>query len=387
MRIVIIGGGPAGLWLAGSLCKHEVILIEKNKQLAKKLALTGNTRCNVTNNNQPNQFIEKLIGDKKFAHQFIHHFGPKEILSYFQSNNCPLKLEAFKYFPVSDKASDVIALLKSRMNHVHVQLDTEVVDIVVAGEGVQAIVTNKGEIRADAVVVATGGMTYPMTGSAGDGYKFFKGHQIEELYPMECGLTSNHTICKLLQGQSFDGVFKLNKKQYQGQFLMTHYGISGPLALELSPIISKQKIKELSISFLNHTNDEKLISHIRSYKYLNQALSVLFSSNFIKKIFSPELLNSRTNELSKVKLQDICNQLLHVKLTDVSARDFNTAFVTGGGLKLNDFYPHLESKHIKGLFALGEILNIHGPIGGYNITLCISQAQHIAEYLNKRETL
>lgn len=387
MRIIVIGSGPAGLWLAGSLKKHEVVLIEKNKALAKKLALTGNTRCNVTNSDNVNRFVERLIGEKKFAHNFIHSFNNQDIIKFFNATSCPLKQEENKFFPVSNKATDVIEVLKSRLTNVRVLLNTEVTDVLIENNQVIGVKLKDEIIKADAVVVATGGITYPATGSSGEGYSFFKGHEMEKLYPMECGLESLNPICKTLQGQSFNGVVKLNKKTYQGMFLMTHYGISGPIILELSQIISKDKISEITISFLNHVQDEKLIEHIKSHKKLNQALTKILSNNFVKKVFEPELLNMNTSEISKAKLKEICNQILHVKLNDIQARDFNVAFVTGGGLKLTDFTKYLESKKIKGLFALGEILNIHGPIGGYNISLCFSQAEHIARYLNDREEL
>lgn len=383
MKIIIIGSGPAGLWLAGSLRKHQVILIDKNKEVARKLLLTGNTRCNITNIDTPNQFIDKLIGDKKIAHNFIHNFNNKNIVDFFNDNNCKLKQEDFKYFPISNKAKDVVEVLKSRLNNnIEILLDTKVIDIIVNQNKVVGVKTNKEEISADIVVVATGGLCYPKTGSDGDGYKFFKDHEIEELYPMECGVESLNPLCKKLQGQSFNGVIKLNNKNYNGIFLMTHYGVSGPLILELSQKISKYKYKQIYLSLLNHQRDETLINHIKKYKNLNQALLKILSPNLIKKMFDQDLLMKNTSEISKSVYQSICNKILHIKLDDIKVRDFNSAFVTGGGLKLNNFNKYLESKKIKGLFALGEILNLHGPIGGYNITLCFSQAQHIANYLN-----
>ncbi len=398
MKIIIVGAGVAGLWLCSRLCKeHEIILIEKNNIIGKKLLMTGNGRCNLTNNCEIDKFVEKCTGETKALFSWLYSFGPDEIMSFFKSKGIALKEEQDgKIFPKSDRAKDILNALMTNENNAKIIKNMAVKDILVEEAGdskkrATGVILETGEtIFSDAVIVATGGRSMPDTGSSGDGYDWFckHGHRMDEVYPLESSWISNAepVAGRKLQGVSFNGSVKFMNKTYKGEFLITHYGFSGPTILDLGGEMHKNAPQTVKFNFSEMSIDEleklfeknpestlsDLLKGIVSHKLSREIMKKYRADN--EKIFS-----SKWGKFDKKKRREILESIASYDVKIDGVRGFRHAFVTGGGLKIKDFnVKTLESKYVDNLYAAGEILNVHGNLGGYNITICISQAEAIA---------
>lgn len=379
MKIIIVGAGASGLFLAANLRNHEVVLFEKNQCIAKKMLLSGNGRCNVTNDLEQNQFIDSLIGEKKMALSFFSSFNNFDIISYFGNK---LKKEGRNYFSADNKAKTIVDFLFSKFRNLKLFLNSEIKDLIIEKDKIKGVKTEKGIFIADVVVLATGGLSFKHTGSDGFSFKALKSyHKIVEPYPLECGIIMKKHTLKELSGLSFKAKTKINNKTFKNDILITHKGFSGPLIFDISFLL--KEVKEFKLSLLND-DIEEFISNLNDHNNLYEYLKTFLPKRFIKLLLDEEILKKPTNNLSLKTKRKIFESLTNFLIKDFELDDLDNAYVTGGGFCLKEFSNKFESKKIKNLFVIGESLNIHGPIGGYNISLCFSQAMHLARYLNAK---
>jgi len=393
--IAIIGGGPAGLMAgvrAGQL-GAKVILLEKNLSLGTKLFLTGGGRCNLTNKiEEPRVFVSRLGSQAKFLFSALHKFGVKEALDFFQSRGLKTKVENDnRVFPASNKAADVLAVFLKELKKYKVEIRTksQVKKIVSQDNKIVKIVLTSGqEILANNFILATGGKSYPQTGSTGDGYKWLKqmNHSIISLQPCLTPIIVAADFIKVLEGLSISQA-KLNlylgiKKiaSTTGDVIFTASGLSGPAALDLSRFIDPEAIKDLKVEvdFLPQLEssalDKKLQQIFKSgAKQIKNNLGGLVSPKFKPVLFKLSNINpdkkssliSRQERLALVKL------LKNFKLKIKALAGFERAMITKGGIALAEIDPQtMRSKKITNLYLAGEILDLTGPTGGYNLQIC-----------------
>lgn len=426
MNIVIIGGGPAGMLAAIAASKSiqnsfkgtnivpEVLLIEKNEKLGKKLFITGKGRCNLTNNCEKEEFFKNIVTNPKFLYSAYSEFTNNDLMKLVEDNGCQLKTErGNRVFPVSDKSYDVLDALKKalRDNKVIIKLNTEVIDLKCKrkyisvddsisdkeSENIFEITTNKNEkIVADKVIVATGGLSYPSTGATGDGYRFAKKFDISvvnqspSLVPFD---VKELDECVSMQGLTLKNIaikiIKNNKIIYKdfGELLFTHFGVSGPVIISASSYIdvtNDDKIIILSIDLKPALDEDKLDDRlIRDFesnknKKLKNVIEGLLPSSMVD-VFLDRLnaLNSKINtcdlrisEVSKEVRNSMISLLKDFRFTITSKRGFDEAIITRGGIDVKEINPKtMESKSIKGLYFAGEVLDIDALTGGFNIQI------------------
>lgn len=391
MKIIIVGAGVTGLWIFKRLNKnHEVLMLERNEDIGRKLLMTGNGRCNLTNNCTIDEFSDRCIGEKKTVYSWLNDWGPKEIISFFEKQGIKLKEEdKGRVFPFSDRAMDILDAVRKNTCDGRIIKNTVVSELLTEAGIIKGVKTEDNKIfYADVVIVTTGGKALPRTGSTGMGYSWFEkaGHDMEETYPLETSWISNDELIagKKLQGVSYKGSVKVKGKRYEGDFIITHYGFSGPTILDLGGYVYKNSPQLISFNFTQLTQTDLLdILEKNNNIKLKVGLKNIISDSMANTILGKEILNKCWVDISRKDKREIIENLTDKPILISGTRGFKHCFVTGGGLKLKDFnIKTLESKHIKGLYAAGEILNVHGPLGGYNITLCISQGERICRYLN-----
>ncbi|MCX6746249.1 MAG: NAD(P)/FAD-dependent oxidoreductase [Candidatus Parcubacteria bacterium] len=395
--IAIIGGGPAGLMAAVRSAElgAKVILLEKNPRLGIKLLLTGGGRCNLTNKIlDPRAFVARLGSQARFLLVALHKFGVKETLEFFQSRGLKTKVENNnRVFPASNKASDVLDVLLKELQKYQVEIRTQspVKKIVSQDNKIVKIVLTSGqEILANNFILATGGKSYPQTGSVGDGYKWLKqmNHSIIFPQPSLTPLLVEADFIKALEGLSISEA-KLNlyfgaKKiaSSSGDVIFTSSGLSGPAALDLSRSIDPEAIKDLhlEVDFLPQLEtsalDKKLQQVLASgAKQIKNSIEGLVIPKFKPILFKLSQINpekkssliSRQERLALVKL------LKNFKLKIKALAGFDRAMITSGGAVLTEIDPRtMRSKIISNLFIVGEILDLAGPTGGYNLQICWS---------------
>lgn len=395
MKVVVIGGGASGLMAAYAAAKNgnEVLLVEKNEKLGKKIYITGKGRCNVTNDCPPDEFLQHVVHGEKFLRSAVYQFPPQKLMDFLESEGLPLKVErGNRVFPVSDHASDVTKTLERACKNAGVtfEFDTEILKIDVLHSTMRGIVSKNGEILCDAAVVATGGLTYPSTGSTGDGLKFAKelGHTVVPCRPSLTGLNLKGDFTPV-QGVSVKNAVLTAKRGQKvifsemGELLFTHYGVSGPLVLSLSALINRLPPDSLSLSvdfkpaLDEKTLDERLIRDFTERKN-EQMKSVirgllpaslgLFVLNFAQ--ISPQ---KQANAVTREERQRLLSALKNFPLIPTSLRGFDEAVVTSGGVDLKEVDPKtMESKKVKGLYFCGEVLDIDAFTGGFNLQIAFS---------------
>lgn len=372
MKVAIIGGGPAGLMAAhqARLNGHEVAILESQDRVGKKLLMTGNGRCNITNNKDVHEFISLCSKSTRFLYGSLTEFGPHEIIDFFHNQNCPLVEEKEgRMYPQTQKAQSILdALLDKKIK---IMTNVKVIDLMIKNNKIQTIVTTQGDFDFDHIVVATGGKSFPVTGSDGSGYKLLErcGHTITKLFGVETGLLSPNLDS--LQGISLTNVtinVLVNNKvkaTTTGDLLFTHFGLSGPGILKLSE------------SVVNHLKNKPQIQiHCPTINLekgdLAKKLRRVCPRRFVDFLLKGIDLKPLEQTSNQAK-EDIRNNLLKPTFDITGVQPIEKAFVTKGGVKTNEFDPQtMKSKLIENLSVCGEVLDCHGPLGGYNLTLALS---------------
>lgn len=396
--MTVIGGGPSGLMAAISAAEHgaKTILIEKGNKLGNKLAISGGGRCNVTNRLPQEEVIKNIPGNGKFLYGAFSVFNNYDIIDYFENMGVALKEEDHgRMFPVSNSAKSVVDTLINKLNElkVNIQMDTPVADIKYGDKTHSVLLKNGGTIKTVGLVIAVGGKSVPHTGSTGDGYAWAKkaGHTITELYPTEVALTSAEKFIKsrTLQGLSLRDISLtvLNKNNkpiitHQMDMVFTHFGISGPAVLRCSQFVVKEIMKGrqavlMSLDILPEKNEEQLIGDI--FQLIQESPRKSFK-NILKGMIAERLLdyflerNHISGEqnganVSKGEIQKLVKNIKQFTFTVNGSLPIEKAFVTGGGVSIKEIIPNtMQSKVLHRLYFCGEILDIHGYTGGYNIT-------------------
>lgn len=400
-KIVIIGGGAAGLMAASSAAfclkdeTYQITVVEKNSRPARKVMITGKGRCNVTNNCDVNSLIANTPKNGKFLYSAFNNFTSADTMTYFESMGVPLKTErGNRVFPVSDKSVDIVdALVRPVQKNCNIIEGTA--EAIIAPNGfVTAVKLADGRILdADSVIVATGGMSYPTTGSTGDGYKMAKalGHTVTALTPSLIGLDCHEGFCTRLAGLSLKNVtlsvFEEGKKKplykEMGEMLFTHTGISGPLTLSASAHLRyMDKKKYFAEIDLKPALDEAQLDK-RLLRDFEESLNRDFANSLDKllpKSIIPVIINmsgiephTKVNQISREQRQSLINAIKHFKLNITGFRPIEEAIITSGGISVKEIDPAtMMSKLIGGLFFAGEIIDVDAYTGGFNLQIAFS---------------
>ncbi len=403
-HVCVIGGGASGLMAAYTAASegNRVVLIEKNEKLGKKIYITGKGRCNFTNDLPAFDFLENVVNGKKFLTGSIYAFPPQKTIEFMEENGLSTKIErGGRAFPKSDHASDVTKTLEKackragvsiRLNEKVLNIQTTMSDISIMPR-IVAIETDKETYFCDVVIVATGGVSYPSTGSTGDGYLFAKevGHSIVEPKPGLCGLNMKGDFYKDLQGLSLKNVslfaYAGQKKLYEGfgEMLFTHFGISGPLVLSLSSLINRLQMKDITLYLdlkpaLDETTlDKRILRDFEEYKNkkISNALVRLLPTKLILPILRSAQISSEAfvHSISKEERARLVKCLKAFPMKPLSLRDFEEAIITSGGVELSEINPKtMESKKVEGLRFCGEVLDVDAFTGGFNLQIAFSTA-------------
>lgn len=397
-KIIVVGGGAAGMIAAIFAAKTNenanVTLIEKNEKLGKKIYITGKGRCNLTNFCDKSEFVKNVVRNPKFVIGSIYSFSPQELYDFFEENGLRLKVErGNRVFPVSDKASDVTKTLEKLLDKysVCVKLNERVESLNIVRDKICGVQTNLNSYDCDSVIVCTGGVSYPLTGSTGDGYVFAKsaGHNITEIKPSLVGMELYGENYRDLQGLSLKNVkitFYINGKSvYEdfGEMLFTHFGVSGPVILSCSCNVNRLDLSnailsiDLKPALTEKQLDERLIREFALSK--NQALLSAMRSLLPKSLVPAVITEAnvpfekRCAEISKQERKALVYALKHFSFKVKGLRPVEEAIVTSGGVNVSEVSPKtMESKLIKGLYFAGEVLDVDCYTGGYNLQTAFS---------------
>ena len=412
-RVVVIGGGAAGL-MAAVIAGREgakVTLLEKMNYVGKKMGITGKGRCNITNACDMSDFIKNTPGNGKFLYGAYERFTNEDLLQLLHDAGLETKVErGGRVFPASDSALDVRNTFMKLMKHygVDVHLEEPVKKLLVDDGVVTGVVTDKETYHADAVVIATGGKSYPATGSTGDGYILATqvGHKITDIRPSLVPIVTEESWVKDLMGLSLRNVelsvVAKNKVQAKmfGEMMFTHFGITGPIVLSLSHTVGKLMRKKnigtigldinLKPALSPETLDKRLQKDFDLYskKQLINGMKDLLPSRLIPLIIELAGIDPQKpiNQISKEERQQICYMLQHMPLTVKGLRPVEEAIVTAGGISLKEFNPKtMESKLVKGLYGAGEVLDIDAFTGGYNLQAAFSTGYVAAMHITHPE--
>jgi len=398
--VIVIGGGPSGLMaaIAAGERKKKVLLVEKGNKLGKKLAISGGGRCNVTNRLPIEEIVKHIPGNGRFLYSPFTVYNNEDIIAFFEGLGVALKEEDHgRMFPVSNRAQDVVDALIRQLQrlHVEVRLNTPVSKLLMDEEKILGVRLADGlEVRSEAVIVAVGGKAVPQTGSTGDGYPWAEraGHTITTLFPTEVPVLSKEDFIqnRELQGLALRevAVSVLNKKgkvlvTHQMDMLFTHFGLSGPAILRCSQFIVKELMKTgyepvtIRIQTLVHYNEETCLQSLnklwkedpkRAVKNVWKGIAPERWLLFLCERAGIDVQMTGT-EIAQEKIRHLAHLLVHFTMTVSGTQSLEKAFVTGGGISVKEIEPKtMASKKKNGLFFCGEILDIHGYTGGYNIT-------------------
>jgi hypothetical protein len=405
--LIIIGGGASGLF-SGIIAKEKdlkFLIIEKNPRVGMKLGITGKGRGNLTNyTTNLKELVKKYTHNGKFLYHVFDEFGVQQTYDFFEKNlNIPLKVERGKrVFPQSDKALDVVNTLFDKLKE-NILLDTTVTDIKSEKNKITKIVTDKGEYVADNYILATGGKTYPSTGSTGNGYDFAQslGHNINPVYPVLLGFKCKEDFVKDLAGLTLKfvdvTVFKKDKKFKKefGSLLFTHEGVSGPTILNLSQYTYDMYDEgfRVSIDLKPKVPFNELDTRVNGILrdsgsiFLRNSLGDLMPSALIPVVISLSKVDGskKASEVTKEERQRLVRVLKDISLTVYDSEGYNRAVVNTGGVDIKEIDPYtMQSKLVSNLYFTGDILDLFGPTGGFNLQVCWSTAHLAVKSLEKR---
>lgn len=418
-RVIVIGGGAAGMMgaLAAAGRGHQVTIFEKNEKLGKKLFITGKGRCNVTNASDVEELLAHIPRNKKFLYSAFYALDSFAMMDFLEGEGLPLKTErGNRVFPRSDKSSDVIRTLERalRRRGVEICLKTEVEGVFLeereklAAEGASeegkprlgGVILRKGaggkKVPADAVIVATGGISYPSTGSTGDGYRFAgeTGHRLEERSPSLVPFVAGEDYICQMQGLSLKNVELLLRRQGKelyrdfGELLFTHFGVSGPLVLSASSQISGMDLSgvmgeiDLKPALSEKQLDDRILRDFGGSQnsLFKNSLGKLLPAKMIPVVVSLSGISTekKVNEVTREERRRLVNLLKAFPFTVEGLRGYNEAIITRGGVSVKDVNPAtMESRLIPGLYFAGEVLDVDGMTGGYNLQIAWSTG-HLA---------
>ncbi|WP_026477896.1 BaiN/RdsA family NAD(P)/FAD-dependent oxidoreductase [Alkaliphilus transvaalensis] len=395
-NVIVIGGGPAGIMaaLTAAKSKKRVILIEKNNEIGKKLAITGGGRCNVTNTASPEDMIKKTVTNGKFLYSALNTFTSSDLMNLIKDKGVPLKVEAGgKVFPVSDRSRDIIHLWEEelKLHKVEAWYRNTVSKIIVENGEVVGIELEKGnKLSAGKVIIATGGLSYPATGSTGDGYRLAEsvGHKIIPPKPSLVPLAISEDWIKNLMGISLEHVritATPNKKKIisEGPMIFTHFGLSGPTILEMSSYLNQyliEKSVKLTLDLIPDLSEESVeriflnLEH-NGNKTIRSILTKYLPKNLISKLLEILEIDGEIilNQLTKKARSKLLSALKRTELTASGLRSIKEAIITSGGVSVKEINPKtMESKKIKGLYFAGEVIDVDALTGGYNLQIAFS---------------
>lgn len=405
MRVIVIGGGAAGMIAAitSSNEGNDVTLIEKTSSLGNKIKITGKGRCNITFDGDIEDFKNNIVKNFKFMYSSFNAFSNVDVVNYFNKLGVKTKIErGGRVFPVSDDANEVVKVLKDELNkkHVNIIYNVSVDDFILDNNKIKALkLSNNKIIECDKCIIATGGKSYPKTGSSGDGYMYAKklGHKIVDLKPGLVPLRSNDSICKLLQGLSLKNVtlslkYKGGKEIYKefGEMMFSHFGITGPIVLSASSKLNRvENVDNLmqnsdiiaSIDLKPALDDDTLDKRIcRDFeKYTNKEFKNSLDDLLPKKLI-PVIIelsgideNKKVNQITKEERKRLVKLLKNLQITITGFMPFDIAVITSGGVDVKDINPKtMESKIVKGIYFAGEILDVDAYTGGFNLQIAFS---------------
>ncbi len=399
MKVVVIGGGAAGMLAAIASQKegNDTIIIEKNEKLGKKMLITGKGRCNITNGIDISEFINNVPRNGKFLFSAFQNFNNKDIIDLL---DIEVKEErGHRIFPVSDRSQDVVNSLINKLKNVTILSNTVVDNLIVEENkviGVEIFDKNKQEkssIKCDKVIIATGGKSYPLTGSTGDGYRLAKsvGHTITEIRPSLVPLVAGNNsldTCQKLQGLSLKNVaikvFNNNKLIYKdfGEMLFTHFGVSGPIILSASSILVNEnelvdcKIEiDLKPALTDEMLDKRILRDFETEKNkdFRNSLDELLPKTMIPVIVDQLQFNKKVNEITKEERAQLVYLLKHFTIEIADFRGIDEAIITRGGVSTKEINPkNMESKLCKNLFFAGEVIDVDAYTGGFNLQIAYS---------------
>lgn len=405
MKVVVIGGGPAGMMSAISAAKSgdKVVLLEKNNILGKKILITGKGRCNITSSLDIDDFINNIPGNGRFLYSAFENFDNKDIIELLKKEGVSVKEErGNRYFPTSDRAEDVRMALEreTKKAGVDIKLNSKVCGIEVADNRVKSVVLENGKIDADKIILATGGKSYPLTGSNGEGYEIAKnlGHTIKDVRGSLVPLIADKSVCSRLQGLSLRNVgiilydAEKDKKIYSdfGEMLFTHFGVSGPTILsssahllrykDVDKKISNEKIV-LKIDLKPALSFEQLDARIlRDFtevknKQFKNSLDKLLPKKMIDVVIDKSKINpeKHVNEITREERMNLIKLLKCFEIRIDGFRPVDEAIVTAGGISVKEINPKtMESKLVSGLYFAGEIIDVDAYTGGFNLQIAYS---------------
>ena len=405
-NVIVIGGGPAGMMAAITAAEYgnNVTIIEKNSDFGKKLLITGKGRCNITSSLYMSEFIKNTPGNGQFLYSAFQNYTNTDIIDFLKNQGLEVKEErGNRIFPVTDKSIDVLNCFKSKINELKIKklFNTRVQKILVQNGEVLGVRTEKEIIQTDKIILATGGKSYPLTGSTGDGYLIAKniGHKVTEIRPSLVPLVIyEKNECKEMQGLSLRNVgIKIideskNKLIYEdfGEMIFTHFGISGPTILsgsahlvrykEIDNLMKEQKIKlqrDLKPALTEEQLDERILRDFKEFKnkQFKHALDKLLPQKMIPIVIEKTKINEekRVNEITKEERRNLVKVLKKFELTIKDFRPVEEAIITSGGINIKEINPKtMESKLVKGLYFAGEIIDVDSYTGGFNLQIAYS---------------
>ena len=405
-NVIVIGGGPAGMMAAITAAEYgnNVTIIEKNSDFGKKLLITGKGRCNITSSLYMSEFIKNTPGNGQFLYSAFQNYTNTDIIDFLKNQGLEVKEErGNRIFPVTDKSIDVLNCFKSKINELKIKklFNTRVQKILVQNGEVLGVRTEKEIIQTDKIILATGGKSYPLTGSTGDGYLIAKniGHKVTEIRPSLVPLVIyEKNECKEMQGLSLRNVgIKIideskNKLIYEdfGEMIFTHFGISGPTILsgsahlvrykEIDNLMKEQKIKlqiDLKPALTEEQLDERILRDFKEFKnkQFKHALDKLLPQKMIPIVIEKIKINEekRVNEITKEERRNLVKVLKKFELTIKDFRPVEEAIITSGGINIKEINPKtMESKLVKGLYFAGEIIDVDSYTGGFNLQIAYS---------------